>query len=88
MGSFSIQWKKSAVKELKKLPGKTIKNILSAVSSLSDNPFPPGYRKISGAEQTYRIRTGDYRIVYTVISGQLIVEVIKVGHRKDVYRKL
>jgi mRNA interferase RelE/StbE len=88
MGSYSIQWKNTAIKELKKLPGKTINNILSIISSLSENPLPAGCIKISGAEQTYRIRTGDYRIVYTVLHGQLVIEIIRIGHRKDVYRNL
>ncbi len=85
---YKILWKNSARNELKKLGKEVIPKILEAVESLSTNPFPAGVRKISGSNYTYRIRIGEYRIVYSVISSTLIIEIIRVGHRKDIYKKL
>lgn len=62
------------------------KRILRAANSLAHNPRPPGARKLSGMADTWRIRVGDYRILYTIEDDQLIVLVIKIGHRRDVYR--
>jgi mRNA interferase RelE/StbE len=88
MASFEIRWKKSARKELKKLPKEAISRILSAVEDLSGNPLPTGCRKIVGSGHTYRIRSGVYRVIYSVKSEILCIEVIKVGHRKEIYKKL
>jgi mRNA interferase RelE/StbE len=83
---YSIEWKRSAAKELRQLPKEVVIRVLRAVEGLRINPLPAGVRKLSGAEHTYRIREGSYRIIYTVYSSRLIVEVIRVGHRRDVYR--
>ena len=88
MGLYKITWKNSARNELKKLSRKVVPKILKAVESLSTNPFPAGVRKISGSEYAYRIRVGDYRIVYNIISSILVIEVIRIGHRKNIYKKL
>jgi mRNA interferase RelE/StbE len=63
MVSYSIEWKRSAEKELRRLPKDAIPRIVQAVESLSRNPYPPGVSKLVGSEHTYRIREGDYRIV-------------------------
>lgn len=84
-GFFEIRWKHSAAKELKKLPHETVLKISRAVEALRQEPFPAGVRKILGAEHTYRVRIGDYRLLYTVFASTLIIEVVRVGHRKDVY---
>ncbi|WP_062265265.1 type II toxin-antitoxin system RelE family toxin [Endozoicomonas arenosclerae] len=86
MSRYSLRWKRSALKELKKLPKTTVVKLVALAESLELEPFPSGCKKLSGTEHTYRVRSGDYRIVYQVQSGQLIIEVVKVGHRKDVYR--
>jgi mRNA interferase RelE/StbE len=86
MDIYKIEWKRSAVKELEKLPRPMISKIVSAVDNLSANPFPQGVRKLVGTEGTYRIRIGDYRVLYNINENRLIVEVIRVGHRKDVYK--
>jgi mRNA interferase RelE/StbE len=83
---YSIEWKRSAVKELRRLPKEVVARVLVAVEGLRINPFPADVRKLSGAEHTYRIREGSYRVVYSVYTSRLVVEVIRVGHRKDVYR--
>ena len=85
MASYRIDWKKSAIRELKSLPKEILPNIVSAVSELSSNPFPHGVKKLSGAEHTYRIRIGAYRVVYIVAKATTSVEVVRVAHRKDVY---
>jgi mRNA interferase RelE/StbE len=85
MASYKVEWKRSAVKELRVLPRDAVKRILQAVGQLSGNPCPVGARKLSGSEHTYRIREGNYRVIYTVSASSMVVEVIRVGHRKDVY---
>ena len=85
MDSYRIEWKRSATKELRSLPNHMVERIVAAVAQLSANPFPPGVRKLSGSQHTYRIREGDYRVVYTVTASTLVIEVIRVAHRKEVY---
>jgi mRNA interferase RelE/StbE len=87
MESYKIEWKRSAVKELRKLPKDVIIRILKAVEQLPDNPYPIGVRKLVGSEHSYRLREGSYRIIYTVLSSSLIIEIVRVGHRKDVYNR-
>ena len=87
MASYKIEWKHSAVKELKKLPKDAVVRILKAVEQLPANPYPQGVRKLIGSEHSYRLREGSYRIIYTVSSAALIIEIIRVGHRKDVYNR-
>jgi len=87
MAIYEIQWKPSAVKELKKIDSKTVPRIIKVVESLSSNPFPSGVRKLYSSEHAYRIRVGDYRVIYTVFERRLVIEVVRVRHRKDVYRK-
>ncbi|HEX7173713.1 MAG TPA: type II toxin-antitoxin system RelE/ParE family toxin [Pyrinomonadaceae bacterium] len=85
MDSFRVEWKRSAIKELRNLPRNVVARIMRAVEQLPANPFPPGVRKLAGSDHTYRIREGDYRIIYSVVSMTLLIEIVKVGHRKDVY---
>ena len=84
---YKIEWKHSVKKELKKLKKSDIPRIIEAVENLSVNPYYTGTRKLQGCEQLYRIRVGEYRIVYSVKNEVLLVEIIRVGHRKDIYRK-
>lgn len=85
MDSFKVEWKHSAVKELKHLPKQVVTRMLEAVESLAKDPYPCGVRKLTGSEHSYRIRVGDYRIVYNIRSSILVIEIIRVGHRKNVY---
>ena len=87
MASYRIEWKHSAVKELKRLPKEVVVRILKAVEQLAANPYPSGVRKLIGSEHSYRLREGSYRIIYTVSSSALLIEIIRVGHRKDVYNR-
>ena len=86
MDTYKIEWKNSARKELKKINKRDIPKILNQVESLIENPFPSNHKKYLGTEHTYRIRVQNYRVIYSVLSEILTIEVIKIGHRKDVYR--
>ena len=66
MGSYKVEWKKSAERELRNIDPKQIPRIINAVESLMDDPFPPQHRKMRGSEQDYRVRVGDYRVIYKV----------------------
>jgi mRNA interferase RelE/StbE len=87
MASFKIEWKQSAKKELKKLDKQIIPRILQAVEDLADNPYSLNSKKLTGSDSIYRIRVRDYRIIYNIKSSILIIEIIKVGHRREIYRQ-
>jgi len=86
MGKYRIEIKRSAAKEIKHLPPLDLKKILAKIESFSENPRPADCVKLS-AEEKYRVRCGDYRILYAIEDDVLVVTVVRVGHRKDVYRK-
>ena len=86
MDSYRIRWKKSAYKELRKIQKKYIPKIIESVENLSENPIPSGAKKLYGSEKSYRIRVGDYRIIYEIEQQQLIIQIIRVRHRKDAYK--
>lgn len=86
MGSYRIEWRRSTKRDLRKIPQDQVSKIVQAVEHLGTNPRPHGCSKLSGSECAYRIRVGDYRIIYEIYDGRLIVEVVKVGHRRDIYR--
>lgn len=85
MGNYKVDITNSARKEIKNLDSQIIKRIIEKLKSLEENPFPSGYKKLI-ARNGYRIRIGDYRIIYNILETEKIVRVYKVGHRKDVYR--
>lgn len=85
MGRYNIEIKKSAVKEIKKLPPKDLKRILNAIEKLADDPHPQNSKKLS-AQEKYRLRVGDYRILYSIEDDRLVIVIVKVGHRREVYR--
>ena len=86
MASYSLRIKKSASKELESITSKADRRrIIRRIESLADDPRPPGTMKLSGLER-YRVRQGRFRILYTIEDTALIVYVIKIGDRKDVYR--
>ncbi|RLB96866.1 MAG: type II toxin-antitoxin system mRNA interferase toxin, RelE/StbE family [Deltaproteobacteria bacterium] len=86
MVKYKIYIRPSAVKELKKIPKKVLQKIVSRIKGLSTNPRPFGCEKLSD-EERYRIRQGNYRIVYSIEDAALIVIVVKVSHRSNVYKK-
>jgi mRNA interferase RelE/StbE len=85
MAGYEILFKESVYKELKSIPKIDLKKILLQVEQLADDPRPPGCRKLTGFE-LYRVRQGQYRIVYSIQDNKLLITVVKVVHRKDVYR--
>jgi mRNA interferase RelE/StbE len=87
MGQYKIEWKRSAVKELKTVSKSSLGSIVSKVEELSENPIPLECRKLKGSDHIYRVRVGNYRIIYEVTDKELIVQIIRVRHRKDAYRK-
>jgi len=87
MGAYKIYFKKSVLKDIEKIPDKDLKRIIKKIETLSEDPRPPGHEKLSDQEK-YRIRQGNYRIIYSIQDDKLTVWIIKVGHRRDVYQKL
>ena len=87
MASYSVLWKRSAKKELKRLDPGMIPKIIEAVNELVLVPCPAGSRKLQGSEQLWRIRVGNYRVIYSIEAGELCVEIIRVAHRQSVYKK-
>ena len=85
MASYSLEIKRSAAKELAQLPPKDRGRIVARIQALADDPRPVGAEKLSGQER-YRVRQGDYRILYEIEDQILRIMVVKIGHRRDVYR--
>jgi mRNA interferase RelE/StbE len=84
--AHTIQFKPLALRQLEKLPRDIQKRLAPRIEALQDDPFPAGCKKMAGLTDTWRTRAGDYRVVYQVHHGILLVLVLSVGHRKDVYR--
>ena len=85
MGSYRVLIKPSAVKEIEAIPRKDRARIAKRIATLSDNPRPPGCEKLS-AQERHRMRQGPYRVVYSISDAEQTVVVVKVGHRREVYR--
>lgn len=82
---YSVELKASAAREIEALPLADRRRVLERIGRLALDPRPPGCEKLTGGER-YRVRQGDYRIVYSIEDALLVVWVVKVGHRRDVYR--
>jgi mRNA interferase RelE/StbE len=85
MAAYKIYFKTSVEKDFNGIPKKDLKKILDRIELLAKNPRPPGCEKLTG-QQRYRLRQGRYRILYSIQDDELTVWVVKVGHRKDIYR--
>jgi mRNA interferase RelE/StbE len=85
MASYEIVFKTSVAKDLRRIPNHDVKRILDRIDALTENPRPEGCVKLSGLER-YRVRQGVYRIVYEISDTELIVQVVKVAHRREVYQ--
>ena len=85
MASYRIVFKKSVTKDLRPIPKQDVQRILKRIDSLADDPRPAGSEKLSGDEK-YRIRQGNYRILYMIEDNIITVTIVKVGHRRNVYR--
>jgi mRNA interferase RelE/StbE len=86
MARLRVEISRTAERQLKRLPKPDQARLVQTVLALADDPFPKGSRKLSGYDDVFRVRTGNYRILYSVSKSKLIVVILKVGHRKDVYR--
>ena len=84
---YLVEYKKSVEKELRKLPSVQLKNMVAKISALTTNPHPEGSVKLRGASDIFRIRHADYRVIYQIQEKKLVVLIIKVGHRREVYRE-
>jgi mRNA interferase RelE/StbE len=85
MASYELVFRKSVAKDLRVLPKKDVKRIMQRICSLAEDPRPAGCEQLS-SQQRFRVRQGVYRIIYEINDGRLMVLVVKVGHRREVYR--
>lgn len=85
MALFELEFANSVRKDLRKIDRNEVSRILEEIEKLADDPRPNGCKKLANAE-LYRIRIGNYRVIYEIHDARLVVHVVKVGHRKDVYK--
>jgi mRNA interferase RelE/StbE len=85
MAEYRICFKQSVEKDFRSIPKKDLRKIILRIQALAMEPGPPGHEKISGLEK-YRIRQGHYRVVYSIQDKEFTVWVVRIGHRKDIYR--
>ncbi len=86
-GGYTVRIKRSAEKEMDRLPGSTFKRVAQAILKLEREPRTKGAKKLRGVRD-YRLRVGEYRILYSIDDDARVVEVIAVGHRREVYRNI
>ncbi len=85
MANYELVFKETVAKDLRPIPKKDVQRILKKIDLLADDPRPNGSEKLSGVEK-YRIRQGNYRILYTIEDTVVTVTIVKIGHRRDVYK--
>jgi len=88
MADYSISFARSARKELERLPGDAANRILAKVEALAENPRPVGVIKLHGQKNLWRLRVGDYRVVFSIDDFSRTADVSAIRHRRDVYRNL
>jgi mRNA interferase RelE/StbE len=86
MARYSVEISRTAEKQLRKLADADRAKVARVLLGLGDDPHPPGSRKLTGYDDVFRVRVGVYRVLYSVEGQRLIVIILKIGHRKDVYR--
>lgn len=86
MANYELSFKRSVARDLRAFPKQDVKRILQCIQSLASEPRPYGCEKLSGQER-YRIRQGDYRIVYAIEDDLLVILIVKIGHRGELYRR-
>ena len=86
MARYRLEIARSAEKQLRRLPAEDRRRVARAMVALADEPFPAGSRKLSGYDDVFRVRVGVYRVLYSVSGRTLVIIILKIGHRKDVYR--
>ena len=88
MASYRIEVSATAEKQIRKLPGEDQVRVLRAIRPLATEPIPPGSRKVHGYDDVFRIRVETYRILYRVEGRRLLIIILKIGHRREIYRSL
>jgi len=83
---FDIVLERSVEKDLRKLNDQVHDRVINSISTLADNPRPPGVKKLAGTANDWRIRVGDYRVLYEIAESVRIIRIYRVGHRKNVYK--
>lgn len=83
--SYSLEFRPSALKALKKLPRHVSDQLREAIEKLKENPRPPGSLKMKGSDDFWRVRSGDYRVIYDIQDSRLLVLIVDVGHRSSIY---
>ena len=83
---YKIEFTHAAEKQLAEIPRVDLKKLAKRIEKLASEPFPPGHEKMKGHDHLYRIRQGDYRAIYSVFEGKLLILVVKIGHRREIYR--
>lgn len=86
MASYSVELTRTAEKQLRRIAKRDRNRLVEAIRGLADRPRPHGARKLQGYDDVYRVRVGQHRVVYEIIEDRVIVIVLKVGHRKDIYK--
>ncbi len=86
MARYKLEISRTAEKQLRQVPAEAQQRLVKAMLALGNDPFPPGSRGLAGHDDVYRIRVGMYRVLYSVVNAHLIVIILKVGHRKEIYR--
>ena len=83
---YTVEFTSAAARQVRKLPRPAQVRVLGAIELLGTDPRPPGARKLAGEATAWRMRVGEYRVIYDVIDRSLVVTVVRVGHRREVYR--
>jgi mRNA interferase RelE/StbE len=84
---YELEFRPAALRALRKLPKDILRRIRAATEALCDEPRPDGVVKLAGVDDLWRIKVGDYRVIYTIADDVLVVAVVRIGHRRDVYRR-
>lgn len=87
MRHYEVEVSRTAEKQLRKLARGDQERVVRKMLLLAEDPFPPGTRKLTGYDDVYRVRVGRYRILYSVSGHRLVIVILKIGHRKDAYRR-
>ncbi len=85
MKSYTLEFERAAIRALKKLSPQASEQIQKDIEKLQNNPRPPGCLKLKGGSDLWRIRSGDYRVIYQIRDHLLVVLIVDVGHRRDIY---
>lgn len=86
MARYELRFKPSVAKDLRAIPQADVRRILARIDGLRDDPRPPGSEKLS-AQERYRLRQGNYRILYAIADVEVVIEIVKIGHRREIYRE-